>query len=356
MTEEKNKLPSHLKQPMDAIFADIPQQITEHLQEIFATHLWNKNNAKYLETLKIFKDIVRQAKNKKNISNISFADNMIAVIKNLLGLQLDENIINRLMSSVYDKNLHYYNIEQKISALWNISILGWSWIHNQDMKSQLSRGIGWSCAELSTALYDKLIQEKTLQEIENTTGKNVTLHIHSGKSLTHFTKNANHIFLVLTIGEKKIILDPSFGIMSAYEKSGYSIESSPIEWNIREHKKVMTIGSLNISWNGEKWDWMYGDSDYIPLWMLPNNNIYIELAFLRMNNANVIPVFCSVDDQGCTWLYFMDHGNLHFIDYTTKKLQTQKNITGPLVSEITRAFNKISRSNDMIHGNKYDFD
>lgn len=39
MTEEKNKLPSHLKQPMDAIFADIPQQITEHLQEIFATHL-----------------------------------------------------------------------------------------------------------------------------------------------------------------------------------------------------------------------------------------------------------------------------------------------------------------------------
>jgi hypothetical protein len=43
MTEEENKnrniLPSHLKQPMDAIFADIPKQITEHLQGIFGTHL-----------------------------------------------------------------------------------------------------------------------------------------------------------------------------------------------------------------------------------------------------------------------------------------------------------------------------
>jgi hypothetical protein len=52
----------------------------------------------------------------------------------------------------------------------------------------------------------------------------------------------------------------------------------------------------------------------------------------------------------------MDHGNLHFIDYTTKKIQTQKNIAGPLASEITRAFHKINRSDDMIHGYGYDFD
>jgi hypothetical protein len=52
---------------------------------------------------------------------------------------------------------------------------------------------------------------------------------------------------VLTIGEKRFILDPSFGIMSVYENSGYSIEDGPIERDIREPKKVMTIGSLNVS-------------------------------------------------------------------------------------------------------------
>ena len=317
--EKTNQLQEQQSQSIDSLFSKTKNDTSECIKNILKQHLWDPNNAKYCETLKILK----YARNNKYLASKLFTKNMVKTIEEFSDLGMNSETINDIISIIYDKKCNYYNTEAKIKALWNIDVMNSERVNETNLEKQMKVWIWWTCSDLSTYVYNKFLEKKLVSRIQKETKKETILWKYGGSCDKYFLwlnwQTNEHLFLKLTIWTREYIVDPSFGILSNIKNTKYECggcekttdaDKNKCAWYADE--KIQTAGIWKISIN--KWlKRIECTFEWIPLWFLSGTDVFLGLGFAENDYGKMIPMIAGTTADSNYWVYFIKDDELWYI-------------------------------------------